>query len=206
MFSLILAWTNVWANNGDAGDLRRHRAHYDVIVMTWKFPLPSSLVQECSNSSALAMESLQSCTKPSKREVWHLPQYVELCFPYRPKHNVFPMLYDLCRDHSGFVLSQWETSLVGCTQIQNDPCYNNVIMWIFVCHSLSSHLVLNIVMYWFSGAEGWAVPPGRDIFYLKKSKNYKKLRHFLKIIRSWVENECRCSHTGDTHFKCWIYE
>ena len=22
-----------WANNGDAGDLRRHRAHYDVIVM-----------------------------------------------------------------------------------------------------------------------------------------------------------------------------
>ena len=24
-----------WRNNGDAGDLRRHRAHYDVIVM-WK--------------------------------------------------------------------------------------------------------------------------------------------------------------------------
>ena len=22
-----------WANNGDAGDLRRYRAHYDVIVM-----------------------------------------------------------------------------------------------------------------------------------------------------------------------------
>ena len=33
MFSLIWAWTNSWANNGDAGDLRRHRAHYDVIVM-----------------------------------------------------------------------------------------------------------------------------------------------------------------------------
>ena len=33
MFSLIFAWTNNWANNGDAGDLRRHRAHYDVIVM-----------------------------------------------------------------------------------------------------------------------------------------------------------------------------
>ena len=25
--------TNGWANNGDAGDLRRHRAHYDVTVM-----------------------------------------------------------------------------------------------------------------------------------------------------------------------------
>ena len=25
--------TNGWANNGDAGDLRRHRAHYDVTVL-----------------------------------------------------------------------------------------------------------------------------------------------------------------------------
>ena len=24
---------NGWVNNGEAGDLRRHRAHYDVIVM-----------------------------------------------------------------------------------------------------------------------------------------------------------------------------
>ena len=33
MFSLICAWTNGWANNRDAGDLRRHRAHYNVTVM-----------------------------------------------------------------------------------------------------------------------------------------------------------------------------
>ena len=33
MFSLICAWINGWANNREAGDLRRHRAHYDVIVM-----------------------------------------------------------------------------------------------------------------------------------------------------------------------------
>ena len=33
MFSLIYIWINVRANNGEAGDLRRHRAHYDVIVM-----------------------------------------------------------------------------------------------------------------------------------------------------------------------------
>ena len=32
MFSLICAWTNAWANNREAGDLRRHRAHYDVIM------------------------------------------------------------------------------------------------------------------------------------------------------------------------------
>ena len=33
MFSSICAWINVWVNNGEAGDLRRHRAHYDVTVM-----------------------------------------------------------------------------------------------------------------------------------------------------------------------------
>ena len=32
-FALICAWTNGWANNLDTGDLRCHRAHYDVTVM-----------------------------------------------------------------------------------------------------------------------------------------------------------------------------
>ena len=33
MFSLICARINDWVNNGEAGDLRRIRDHYDVIVM-----------------------------------------------------------------------------------------------------------------------------------------------------------------------------
>ena len=33
MFSLICAWINRWANNREAGDLRRHQAHYDVSVI-----------------------------------------------------------------------------------------------------------------------------------------------------------------------------
>ena len=33
MFSLICGWINVRVNNREAGDLRRHRAHYDFIVM-----------------------------------------------------------------------------------------------------------------------------------------------------------------------------
>ena len=32
-FSLICAWTNSWAKNGDPGDLRRHRAHYGVTAL-----------------------------------------------------------------------------------------------------------------------------------------------------------------------------
>ena len=33
-YSLICTRINGWVNNGEAGDLTRHRAHYDVIVMT----------------------------------------------------------------------------------------------------------------------------------------------------------------------------
>ena len=35
MFSLICAWIRAWVNNRDAGDLRRHRTHYDVTVMSF---------------------------------------------------------------------------------------------------------------------------------------------------------------------------
>ena len=33
MFFMICAWLNGWVNNREAGDLRRHRAHYDAIVI-----------------------------------------------------------------------------------------------------------------------------------------------------------------------------
>ena len=36
MFSLICTWINGWVNNREAGDLRRNRAHYDVIVMAFR--------------------------------------------------------------------------------------------------------------------------------------------------------------------------
>ena len=41
MFPLICARVNGWVNNREAGDLRRHRAHYDVTVM-WGIPMIST--------------------------------------------------------------------------------------------------------------------------------------------------------------------
>ena len=44
MFSLICACINAPINNREAGDLRRHRAHYDVIVMKYPYQkLPAGL-------------------------------------------------------------------------------------------------------------------------------------------------------------------
>ena len=42
MFSLICAWIDGWVNNCEAGDLRCHCTHYDVIVMTNKM-IPDSV-------------------------------------------------------------------------------------------------------------------------------------------------------------------
>ena len=36
MFSLICVWINGWVNNRETGDLRRYRAHYGVIVMSFE--------------------------------------------------------------------------------------------------------------------------------------------------------------------------
>ena len=43
MFYLICAWINGWANNREAGDLRRHCAHYNVTVMDEKVSIMLTL-------------------------------------------------------------------------------------------------------------------------------------------------------------------
>ena len=35
MYSLICAWTNGWVKNRGTGDMRRHRAYYDVFIMIY---------------------------------------------------------------------------------------------------------------------------------------------------------------------------
>ena len=52
MFSLICAWMNDWVNNREAGDLRRHRAHNEVIVMPNEFWLISASETDPFNKHA----------------------------------------------------------------------------------------------------------------------------------------------------------
>ena len=49
MFSLICTWKNRWVNNREAGDLRRYRAHYDVIVIKY---VPNKIVRVPSANKA----------------------------------------------------------------------------------------------------------------------------------------------------------
>ena len=61
MFSLICAWINGWINNREAGDLRCHRDHYDVIVMNW--PICSSV------SLVLYITFIRNCNRKYQSEI-----------------------------------------------------------------------------------------------------------------------------------------
>ena len=58
MFSLICAWINGWVNNCEAGDLRHHRAHYDVIVMKQSPAMLLSKLQTLQNLLVLVLQPM----------------------------------------------------------------------------------------------------------------------------------------------------
>ena len=63
MFSLICAWINRWVNNREAGDLRRHHAHYDVIVMC---PVINSAPQELNHTLSPTLEKYREISNISR--------------------------------------------------------------------------------------------------------------------------------------------
>ena len=74
MFTLICARINGWANNREAGDLRRHRAHYDVTVM--KF-ICSKSVTHYSPMEIMLCYQIESKPKASKMTI--LDYGCEIC-------------------------------------------------------------------------------------------------------------------------------
>ena len=70
MFPLICARINGWANNLEAGDLRRHRAHYDVSVMYWDANL--ILLEYSSLRISHAHLNIGQVTMSSLSKSWRL--------------------------------------------------------------------------------------------------------------------------------------
>ena len=58
MFTLICVWINGWVNNREAGDLRRYRGHYDVIVM---------LLRETTSHECGLADPPTTCGFPTQR-------------------------------------------------------------------------------------------------------------------------------------------
>ena len=67
MFSLVWAWTNDYLNNRDAGDLRGHSAHYNVIV-----------IYHCTCNGIEIMSLTTNYTDMSVSDTHHWKMYVDM--------------------------------------------------------------------------------------------------------------------------------
>ena len=65
MFSFVCAWTKGWANNLYVGDLRRHRAHFDVTVMKIRIAGYRNIFTCCNDASGYYKVSF-SCNPVSE--------------------------------------------------------------------------------------------------------------------------------------------
>ena len=109
MFPLINAWTNGWTNNRDAGNLRRHRVHYDVTVMyledRFDSIFPSCKISVAKNKTAwgeLKIASLQWLHNGRDGISNHWPHDCVLYRLFRriPKKTSKPHVTGLCAGNS----------------------------------------------------------------------------------------------------------
>ena len=67
-------WINGWVNNREAGDLRRHRAHYDVIVMTKPCVLYPLKTESCHDANFDVTRSFlcdkSQCPQRQQQQKW----------------------------------------------------------------------------------------------------------------------------------------
>ena len=88
LFDLRL--NNGWVNNRDAGDLRRHRAHYDVTVMAWFYRgLIWNQVKIASVVISLSVQNMSPFIFSTWRRRVFNPTLV-------PTTWLFPIVYSTC--------------------------------------------------------------------------------------------------------------
>ena len=95
MYPLICAWINGWANNREAGNLRRHRAHYDITVMSRTLPL-------ISGSFASSVNHGPACPQLTSID-WIMPSFPHLVIEKlqitSPQHEIGIIYYCMLMAH-----------------------------------------------------------------------------------------------------------
>ena len=145
MFSLICVWINDWVNNREAGDSRRYRAHYDVIVMIhWNWTIV------CEEIAFKSITFFAIFCKPRSAE-WCIYMLIyntspsrmflslDLFWEYRIQHGANGPLYVtssystwiFCRGVSGFATDcpcgVWCRGLTTCLLHVGPPFGNRIL-------------------------------------------------------------------------------
>ena len=102
VFTLICVRINGWVNNREAGDLRRHRAHYDVIVMPNFGFMP--------NTPNTGLSTFGTCDKPLRdaspesmttQFIWSISQIPQCIIQISHKAPLYGALWDIGLVHCG---------------------------------------------------------------------------------------------------------
>ena len=108
-FSLMCAWINGWVNNSKAGDLRCHRAHYDVIVMI--IVLLNIHWNTCDVTVASVAKqdtTRQDTTRHGFQQVW--PSDLDRCTESLQQFR--PSLYSLTWWHGITLIPAWISNCI----------------------------------------------------------------------------------------------
>ena len=112
MFSLIYVWINGWVNNREAGDLRCHRTHYDITVMSKKTS-ELHVAGLCEGNSPVTSEfPAQMASNTENVSIWwcHHAIYIDVINPYHLIYGIVLTLKQL--ETHGWVLSTVVTDVL----------------------------------------------------------------------------------------------
>ena len=145
MFSLICIWINDWVNKHEAGNSRRYRAHYDVIVLAtalhwWEINIASG--------NGLVLSGAKSLPEPKlKKVLW--------CHSSLGHNELTPILWNMWHSwylHIHFCMPCAFTkySLPATRTILS---LSSIFVWLFSC--------FNLLLCCVAGLTRW----GRELFY-----------------------------------------
>ena len=166
--SFICAWINGWVNNRKAGDFRRHRGHYDVIVMLSP--------QHCCIQYYAILGRVNHCSIMKLRGILFV--YVEVCLLFTG------IILWICP-----VNERWcyvvTPPLIGWAHTKNDLC------WVPSYYQNECWVVIN----WTHGNKSYFAQPSINWYriYLHQSHMFL-LKYSIKL--QWLKTDDRASQSS----------
>ena len=189
--SLICTWTNSWVNNRNAGDLGRHRARYDVIVMLQ--PIFSNfsfsfLVFLCEYYWSLFARPITETERSSGWQPWYSLETLKTRFNVSSE-------YQSC--HTGDL---------SVSVIDNKPAFDQVLAW----HQIGEKPLLEPILTMFHYTI-WRSETTKSVMIItfSSSDNYKSecninirtsfsrsffLHHLFGVILCFLFLRCKILH------------
>ena len=163
MFSLICAWINDRVNNCEAGDLRCHRAHYNVIVMgrspVHQWHVGSPIMMIMVDPLLIGAPVLRACVTQFFL-VSDLPIWQSLPEPIWPSFMVSLGDCELMILYKFLFLLPVVTSPSWPSAVEHQPRTLNVNYIPSYCENLQADEAVLCALQLF----GWAAKQGRDVW------------------------------------------